>query len=166
VRLRARFEQEAKTISALNHPHICTLHDVGRENGVDYLVMEYCEGQTLTDRLERGALPLDHVLRYGIEIADALSRAHRAGIVHRDLKPSNIMITKSGVKLLDFGLAKVHTGDLMVSFHRAISSSPSGGKTKATRREALRQAALNVMKNRETSDPFYWAGCVLVGDGR
>jgi Tol biopolymer transport system component len=108
VRLRARFEQEAKTISALNHPHICTLHDVGRENGVDYLVMEYCEGQTLTDRLERGALPLDQVLQYGIEIADALSRAHRAGIVHRDLKPSNIMITKSGVKLLDFGLAKVH----------------------------------------------------------
>ncbi len=108
VRLRARFEQEAKTISALNHPHICTLHDVGRENGVDYLVMEYCEGQTLADRLERGALPLDQVLQYGIEIADALSRAHRASIVHRDLKPSNIMITKSGVKLLDFGLAKMH----------------------------------------------------------
>jgi serine/threonine-protein kinase len=108
VRLRVRFEQEAKTISALNHPHICTLHDVGRENGVDYLVMEYCEGQTLADRLGRGALPLDQVLQYGIEIADALSRAHRAGIVHRDLKPSNIMITKSGVKLLDFGLAKMH----------------------------------------------------------
>jgi len=107
-RLRARFEQEAKTISALNHPHICTLHDVGRENEVDYLVMEYCEGQNLADRLERGALPLDQVMQYGIEVADALSRAHRAGIIHRDLKPSNIMITKSGVKLLDFGLAKMH----------------------------------------------------------
>src|SRR5947209_8200090 len=101
VRLRARFEREAKTISALNHPHICTLHDVGRENGIDYLVMEYCEGYTLADRIERGPMPIDQVLQYGIEIADALSRAHRAGIIHRDLKPSNIMITKSGVKLLD-----------------------------------------------------------------
>ena len=107
VRLRARFEQEARTISTLNHPHICTLHDVGRENGVAYLVMEYCDGQTLAERLERGALSFDHMLQYGIDIADALSRAHRAGIVHRDLKPSNIMITKSGVKLLDFGLAKM-----------------------------------------------------------
>ena len=108
VRLRARFEQEAKTISALNHPHICTLLDVGREDGVDYLVMEYCEGQTLADRLGRGALPLDLALQYGIDLADALSRAHRAGIVHRDLKPSNVMVTKSGVKLLDFGLARMH----------------------------------------------------------
>ena len=106
ARLRARFDREAKAISALNHPHVCTLHDIGRENGLDYLVLEYCEGVTLAQRLDRGALPLDQVLQYGIEIADALSRAHRAGIVHRDLKPSNIMLTKSGVKLLDFGLAK------------------------------------------------------------
>jgi serine/threonine protein kinase/Tol biopolymer transport system component len=107
-RLRARFEQEAKTISALNHPHICTLLDVGRENGVEYLVMEYCEGQTLADRIERGALPLDQLLQYGADLGDALSRAHRAGIVHRDLKPSNVMVTQSGVKLLDFGLARMH----------------------------------------------------------
>ncbi|HSP14120.1 MAG TPA: protein kinase [Thermoanaerobaculia bacterium] len=104
--MRQRFEREAKTISALNHPHICTLHDVGRENDLHYLVMEYCEGRTLAHRLERGALPIDEVLEYGIQIAEALSSAHRAGIVHRDLKPSNIMLTKSGVKLLDFGLAK------------------------------------------------------------
>src|SRR5947209_16253105 len=96
ARLRVRLEREAKTISALNHPNICTLHDIGRENGLDYLVMEYCEGPPLAERLERGALPLDDVIRYGIQIADALSRAHRAGIVHRDLKPSNIMLTASG----------------------------------------------------------------------
>ena len=106
ARLRVRFEREAKAISALNHPHICALHDVGRENGVDYLVMEYCEGKTLADRIAEGALPLSQVLQYGIEIADALDKAHRQGIIHRDLKPANIMLTKSGVKLLDFGLAK------------------------------------------------------------
>jgi serine/threonine protein kinase len=105
-RFAARFEREAKTISALNHPHICTLHDIGSENGLDYLVMEYCEGQTLAERLERGPLAVEQVLQYGVEIADALSRAHRAGVIHRDLKPSNIMLTKSGLKLLDFGLAK------------------------------------------------------------
>jgi serine/threonine-protein kinase len=109
ARLRSRFDREAKVISALNHPHICTLHDVGSENGVDYLVMEYCEGQTLADRIDRGALPIDQALQLGSEIADALSRAHRAGIVHRDLKPSNVMVTASGVKLLDFGLAKQRT---------------------------------------------------------
>jgi Tol biopolymer transport system component len=103
---RQRFEREAKTISQLSHPHICALYDVGREGETEYLVMEYLEGQTLAERLARGALPLDQVLRYGIEIADALDRAHRSGIVHRDLKPSNVMLTKSGVKLLDFGLAK------------------------------------------------------------
>jgi Tol biopolymer transport system component/tRNA A-37 threonylcarbamoyl transferase component Bud32 len=105
--LKARFEREAKAISHLTHPHICTLHDVGSENGVDFLVMELLEGQTLADRLEKGPLATDQVLKFGVEIADALDRAHRAGIVHRDLKPGNIMLTKSGVKLLDFGLAKV-----------------------------------------------------------
>jgi eukaryotic-like serine/threonine-protein kinase len=107
---RTRFEQEAKTISALNHPHICTLHDVGRENGTDYLVMEFCEGKTLAERLERGPLPIAQVIEYGAQIAEALDKAHRDGIVHRDLKPSNVMITKSGVKLLDFGLARKHSG--------------------------------------------------------
>ena len=104
---RQRFEREAKTISQLSHPHICALYDVGREGETEYLVMEYLEGETLADRLGKGALPIDQVLRYGIEIADALDKAHRQGIVHRDLKPGNVMVTKSGVKLLDFGLAKV-----------------------------------------------------------
>ena len=103
---RQRFEREAKTISQLTHPHICGLYDVGSQDGVEYLVMEYLEGDTLAARLANGALPLDQTLRYGIEIADALDRAHRQGIVHRDLKPGNVMLTRGGVKLLDFGLAR------------------------------------------------------------
>src|SRR5262249_28227633 len=103
---REGFEREAKTISQLSHPHICAVYDVGNQDGVEYLVMEYLEGETLFDRLAKGPLPFEQTLRYGIEIADALDRAHRQGIVHRDLKPGNVMITKSGVKLLDFGLAK------------------------------------------------------------
>jgi Tol biopolymer transport system component/predicted Ser/Thr protein kinase len=104
--VRQRFEREAKTISQLSHPHICALYDVGREADLEYLVMEYLEGETLTERLAKGPLPLDQTLRFGTEIANALERAHRQGIVHRDLKPGNVMLTKSGVKLLDFGLAK------------------------------------------------------------
>ena len=104
--MRARFEREARAISRLNHPHICTIHDVGHENGIDYLVMELIDGQPLSDILAKGPLPTDQVLRYGTHIADALSRAHKAGVVHRDLKPGNIMITRNGAKLLDFGLAK------------------------------------------------------------
>ncbi len=104
--VRARFEREARTISSLNHPHICTLHDVGREGETDYLVMELVEGETLTERLRRGPLPVPDMVRIGAEIADALHRAHRAGVIHRDLKPGNIMITKSGAKLMDFGLAR------------------------------------------------------------
>jgi Tol biopolymer transport system component len=105
--VRQRFEREAKTISQLSHPHICALYDVGRQGETEYIVMELLEGETLSDRLAKGALPLEQTLRYGIEIADALDKAHRQGIVHRDLKPGNVMLTKSGVKLLDFGLAKV-----------------------------------------------------------
>src|SRR6266852_5224937 len=103
---RQRFEREAKAISSLNHPHICTLHDVGSQDGTEYLVMEYLEGETLAARLEKGPLSLDLVLKYGVEISDALDKAHRQGIIHRDLKPGNIMLTKSGAKLVDFGLAK------------------------------------------------------------
>ena len=103
---RQRFEREAKAISQLNHPHICTLYDVGEQDGIHYLVMEYIEGETLAERLKKGALPLDKAIEYGIQMADGLAKAHRAGIVHRDLKPANIMLTKLGVKLLDFGLAK------------------------------------------------------------
>jgi len=104
--VRARFEREARTVSSLNHPHICTLHDVGQEGTTTYLVMELVEGETLATRLERGALAMPEVLRVGIQIADALDRAHRAGVVHRDLKPGNIMLTRAGAKLMDFGLAR------------------------------------------------------------
>src|SRR6516165_8875687 len=103
---KQRFEREAKTVSHLNHPHICVLHDVGSQDGLSYLVMECMEGETLAKRLEKGPLPLEQVLKYGAQIADALDKAHRAGIVHRDLKPGNIMLTAGGAKLLDFGLAK------------------------------------------------------------
>jgi Tol biopolymer transport system component len=109
--LRQRFEREARAVSSLNHPHICTLHDIGHQDGLDYLVMELIEGESLADRLIKGPLPTEQVLRYAVQIADALDKAHRAGIVHRDLKPANIMLTKSGTKLLDFGLAKVQGGD-------------------------------------------------------
>lgn len=103
---RARFEREARVISGLNHPHICVLHDLGREGEIDYLVMELVEGESLAQRLGRGPLPTAEVLRIGAEIADALDRAHRAGVVHRDLKPGNVMLSKSGAKLMDFGLAR------------------------------------------------------------
>jgi eukaryotic-like serine/threonine-protein kinase len=103
---RQRFEREAKIISSLNHPHICVLHDVGHQDGIDYLVMECIEGETLSKRLEKGPLPLEQVLKYGAQIAGGLDKAHRGGVVHRDLKPGNIMLTSTGAKLLDFGLAK------------------------------------------------------------
>ena len=106
--VRARFEREARTISQLNHPHICTLFDVGHQEGVDYLVMELLEGQTLAHRLEKGPLPVAEVLLLGTQIAEALDRAHRAGVVHRDLKPGNVMLTRAGAKLMDFGLARAH----------------------------------------------------------
>jgi serine/threonine protein kinase/Tol biopolymer transport system component len=122
--LRARFKAEAKAIAALQHPHICTLHDVGQQDGTDYLVLEYLEGKTLADHLKRGPLKFDDVLKIAIEIADALDKAHRAGIVHRDLKPANVMLTKSGVKLLDFGLAKLRPQIAAVGgFSTAVTQS-------------------------------------------
>ena len=107
---RQRFEREAQTIARLNHPHICVLHDAGSYEGTDFLVMEYLEGQTLADRLSRGAVPIPQALEYSVQIADALDKAHRHGVTHRDLKPGNIMLTKSGAKLLDFGLARLRPG--------------------------------------------------------
>jgi eukaryotic-like serine/threonine-protein kinase len=104
--MRARFAREARAVAALTHPHICTLYDVGRHDQVDFLVMEYLEGHTLAARLANGPLSLDEALTYAVEVASALEHAHRHGIVHRDLKPANIMLTASGAKLLDFGLAK------------------------------------------------------------
>src|SRR5262245_36877669 len=113
--LKTRFEREAQTLASLSHPHICPVFDIGRQDGIDYLVMEFIDGDTLAERLASGRLSLDQSLRIAVEIADALDKAHRQGIAHRDVKPSNIMLTKSGAKLLDFGLAK--TG---------LESKPSG----------------------------------------
>jgi len=121
--VRARFEREARTVSGLNHPNICTLYDVGREGDIDYLVMELIEGETLADRLRRGPLPIADVLRFGTQVADALDRAHRAGVIHRDLKPGNVMITRAGAKLMDFGLARA-TG--------MVGSSGSSGSVALT----------------------------------
>jgi serine/threonine protein kinase len=118
--LRQRFDREARAVSSLNHPHICALYDVGHQNGIDYLVMEFLEGETLAARIEKGPLPTADLLRTASQIADALDKAHRRGIVHRDLKPGNVMLTKSGAKLLDFGLAK--GGEVLQS---DISSSPT-----------------------------------------
>lgn len=122
--LRERFEREARTVSSLNHPHICTLHDVGREGDVDFLVMEHIEGETLAARLEKGPLSLEEVLRYGIEISEGLDKAHRQGVVHRDLKPGNVMLTQSGAKLLDFGLAKPGVSSATTDLS-ALSSLPT-----------------------------------------
>ena len=106
--LKERFHREAKALANLNHAHICILYDIGKENGISFLVMEYLEGETVAERLKRGPLPLAKVLEYAIEIADALDKAHRKGFTHRDIKPANIMLTKEGgTKLLDFGLAKL-----------------------------------------------------------
>jgi serine/threonine protein kinase/Tol biopolymer transport system component len=117
--LRARFEREARAIAALSHPNICAIHDVGSEDGIEYLVMEYLEGETLADRISRGPLPIQQVLRYGAQIAEALQQAHRSGITHRDLKPGNIMITPAGAKLLDFGLAKSVQEEVALGSHDA-----------------------------------------------
>jgi eukaryotic-like serine/threonine-protein kinase len=122
---RQRFEREAKTISGLNHPNICTLYDVGHQEGLDFIVMEYLAGETLETRLGKGALPLEQVLQYGSQIARGLDKAHRHGITHRDLKPANIMLTKSGVKLLDFGLAKSATPLATVTSPAAATAATS-----------------------------------------
>jgi len=122
--LRQRFEREARAVSALNHPNICTLHDVGREGDTDYLVMELVDGETLAARLEKGPLPTDALLKTAIEVAGALDRAHRSGITHRDLKPGNIMLTKSGAKLMDFGLARA-AGPASGPAGTALSQTPT-----------------------------------------
>jgi eukaryotic-like serine/threonine-protein kinase len=121
---KQRFEREAKTISSLNHPHICVLYDVGHQDGMDFLVMECVEGETLAKRLEKGPLPLDQVLKYGAQIADGLDKAHRSGVVHRDLKPGNIMLTPSGAKLLDFGLAKPAVALASAATLTAVQAAP------------------------------------------
>jgi serine/threonine protein kinase/Tol biopolymer transport system component len=116
---KQRFEREARAISSLNHPNICTLHDVGHQDGVDYLVMEFLEGETLADRLVKGPLPPEQVLKYGIEICEGLEKAHHCGLTHRDLKPGNVMLTRTGTKLMDFGLAKAGS----------LPAAPASGRT-------------------------------------
>src|ERR1039457_2687506 len=124
---KQRFDREARAISSLNHPNICTLYDVGHQAGMDYLVMEYLEGETLADRLRKGPLPVEQVLKYGIEICEGLEKAHRSGVVHRDLKPGNIMLTKTGAKLMDFGLAKASVaGSPATSGLKATLTTPPG----------------------------------------
>jgi len=175
---KARFEREAKAISALNHPHICHLYDVGSECGTDYLVMELLEGESLDKRLERGRLPLKQALEVGVNIAEALEKAHNSGIVHRDLKPGNIVLTKSGAKLLDFGLAKPSEAAIGVVANAASGkltpstptmsvaalSSPAGGLTQqGTIVGTFQYMAPECLQGQEAdarSDLFSF-GCVL-----
>src|SRR5215469_4294395 len=124
---KQRFEREAKTISNLNHPNICVLYDVGHQDGIEYLVMECVEGETLAKRLEKGPLPLEQVLKYGAQIADALDKAHCSGVVHRDLKPGNIVLAPTGAKQLDFGLAKAVSPS--VSGRTLTAGTPRGAMT-------------------------------------
>jgi Tol biopolymer transport system component/predicted Ser/Thr protein kinase len=147
--LRERFEREARTIASLNHPHICTLHDIGHQEGTDFLVMEYLEGETLAERLKKGPLPLDLVLQYAIEIADALDKAHRKGITHRDLKPGNIMLTKSGAKLLDFGLAKLREPQAAVATLSALPTEGSNLTARGTILGTLQYMAPEQLEGKE-----------------
>jgi serine/threonine protein kinase len=122
--VRQRFEREARAVSKFNHAHICALYDVGNQDGIEYLIMEYLEGETLAARIAKGPLPTTDLLRYASQIADALDKAHRQGIVHRDLKPGNVMLTKAGAKLLDFGLAK--DGEILPARDMATSPTAQG----------------------------------------
>jgi len=170
--LRQRFDREARALSSLSHPHICTLHDVGSENGVDFLVMEYLEGESLAQRLAKGPLPTDQLLRTATQVADALDKAHRQGVVHRDLKPGNIVLTKAGAKLLDFGLAKP-TANVLGSAITDLSKSPTQSIPSPTRAEPLTAAGTIVgtfqymapeqLEGREADarSDIFALGCVL-----
>jgi serine/threonine protein kinase len=149
IELRARFDREAKIISQLQHPNICVLHDVGNEGPIDYLVMEFLQGESLAERLRKGPLAPEQVLTIAIEIADALEKAHRAGVVHRDLKPGNVMLTKSGAKLLDFGLAK--------PLSATVASGPGSGRSPSVFAAALTQT----MPAPSPATPLSTAGAVI-----
>ena len=154
---------KAKAIAGLQHPNICTLYDVGHEDSIDFLVLEYLEGETLADRLARGPLKLEEALKMAIEVADALDKAHLAGIVHRDLKPGNIMVTKGGVKLLDFGLAKLRPSTLAVSGLSIAATAPNPVTSEGTILGTLQYMSPEQVEGRETdarTDLFAF-GCVL-----
>jgi serine/threonine protein kinase len=122
--IKQRFEREAKAISSLNHPNICTLYDIGEQNGTDYLVMEYIEGETLAEKLSKGPLEIDELIKIAVQITDALDKAHKQGLVHRDLKPGNVMLAKEGAKLLDFGLAKLQPESSIAGTTAVTSTTP------------------------------------------
>ena len=145
---KQRFDREARAISSLNHPNICTLYDVGHQDGIDYLVMEFLEGETLAARLVKGPLPAEQGLKYGIEICEGLEKAHRGGVTHRDLKPGNVMLTKMGAKLMDFGLAK-----------SATASAPPSSSLTATISGPSADQPLTAHRDRE---PQKWSLLVLV----
>jgi eukaryotic-like serine/threonine-protein kinase len=147
--LRARFEREAKIVSQLQHPNICVLHDVGKEGPIDFLVMEFLQGESLAERLRKGPLPAEQVLTIAIEIADALEKAHRAGVVHRDLKPGNVMLTKSGAKLLDFGLAK------------PLGTTVASGRGSGTSPSVFAAALTQTMPSPSPATPLSTAGAVI-----
>ncbi len=165
---RQRFDREARAVSQLSHPNICALYDVGSEEGLDYLVMEYLEGETLADRLAKGALPIDQVLTLGIQMADALDRAHKQGIVHRDLKPGNVMLTKAGLKLLDFGLAKQQLSAIETEISKVSSLPTRGPQERALTEEGTILGTFQYMspeqlegKEADARTDIFALGCVL-----
>ena len=163
---RARFEREARAVAALDHPHICGIHDVGEANGVHYLVMPLLDGQTLAARLEQGALPIAEALAIAGQIADALDKAHRHGIVHRDLKPANIMLTKTGARLLDFGVAKLRpAGGAMAMAVGAASSIATADTAQGTLLGTIHYMAPEQLegKDADTRSDIWALGVVLYG---
>jgi Tol biopolymer transport system component len=161
--LRERFEREARAISKLSHPHICVLYDIGKQDGADYLVLEYLEGETFGARVRRGPLPTDQVLKYGAQMADALDKAHRHGVIHRDLKPDNVMLTKSGVKLLDFGLAKPVPGTVGVASSSAATMTHSPLTTEGTLVGTFQYMSPEQLEGQEADarSDIFSLGCVL-----
>jgi eukaryotic-like serine/threonine-protein kinase len=161
--LRERFEREARAISQLSHPHICVLYDIGKQEGADFLVLEYLEGETLGARVRRGPLPTDQVLKYGAQMAEALDKAHRHGVVHRDLKPDNVMLTKSGIKLLDFGVAKPVFGAVGVASSVVATMTHSPLTTEGTLVGTFQYMSPEQLEGQEADarSDIFGLGCVL-----
>src|SRR5688572_6522250 len=161
--LRQRFEREARAVSQLDHAHICAVHDVGEHEGTAFLVMQHLEGETLSDRIARGPLPLEQTLQFGVEIASALDAAHRAGIVHRDLKPGNVMVTKTGAKLLDFGLAKGTASMPSTGSNSMLVTTPAGLTQHGTVLGTFQYIAPECLEGKEADarSDIFALGCVL-----